>query len=385
MSLPDIREDEELLAAIDAAFDEDTAGAPSADDELDVEEVAGAANADANEIQPDTADADANPTEGAEDKTDEAPAEDATDGDDTPAEDETDTPVEETDDAPVEDAASDEAPTLTVKVDGADVVLPVEEVVRGYQHAKAANARFEEAAAIRKEAEQAVSFTQTFLQGMDTEPDVVLTRIAAQMKDPRKALDAVLKVVDRAVGTWPELAEHLGYGDNPEAVVAAQRRAMTSERDEARQDAEDKARAETAAAQAPDTHGYTPAENAAFADQILEAAGLTDADQDTQLALIREVVEYRTANAVRNPVTAYVQMVRAQAKPTAEVVEAVAKAASATAAAAVAKPVKPAPGAKRTVGSQKGVAPKKVALGTVSNSRDAATAAVEEYFASLDD
>ncbi len=297
-----------------------------------------------------------------EDEVDEVEAGDAeTDGETKDAEVDTD-----------ETAIQEEPQLYTVKVNGEELQVPLEELTRGYQTMRAANEKFEAAARIEKESAPLIEFAQQFDAAFQEDPASLLAEYVELMDDPNQV---ILAMVERSAALGklhPQLVELFGIDDTYVAKAEAQMERARRER------LENERVAETA--EQVDPYGYTASQYNEIANELIAAAGLESSDDDTKLNFIRQFSTFRTENNIANPYIAFARWAEHNARLEAEAAKAeAAKAAAAVSAAKkAAKPKQRIPGAAATGGQI--AATSEVTSAPIADHYEAAKAAFEKVF-----
>lgn len=309
MTTPDhLAVSEELTTTIGELYDEYFGS--------DVEEVleTEAVEGETDEVVAEDAEIDSHPVEDAEDVEAETEAEteadevevDATEGDD---------------DAAVDgEGDADEAPqNYTVKVNGEERQVDLDELLRGYQTMRAANEKFEAAAAREKELTEYVEFAQGFTEAVQNDPAGLFSEYVELIPDPNSV---IVKMIERAAAIGklhPELAEMLGISEQDTLVARADYERERRERLEQQMN--------QSTVEKPDQFGYTPDDYTRIATELVEAAGLGDADTEAQHAFVQQLATFRAEHNIANPYLAYAEMQKSRVSE-----EAAAQAAAAAAA-----------------------------------------------------
>jgi hypothetical protein len=273
---------------------------------------------------------------------------------------------------------SEEEPTLvepdlfTVKVNGEELQVPLEELTRGYQTMRAANEKFEAASRIEKESSHLIEFAQQFDAAFQENPAGLLAEYVELMDDPNTV---ILALVERSAALGklhPQLVELFGIDDTYVAKAEAQMERSRRERIENERSVE--------TAEQADQFGYTATQYNEIADELIAAAGLSDTDDETKLNFVREFSSFRSTNNIANPYIAFARWAESTARQEAEVAKAEAAKAAATISATrkAAQPKQRIPGAAATSGQVAAV--ESVVDGPIADHYEAAKAAFEKVF-----
>lgn len=242
--------------------------------------------------------------EATEDSSEEAPSDGETEEEDTDTAEESDEDesVESNEDS--EDETSFLKKLVTVKVNGEEMQVPVEQAVKGYQLAAAANKKFEEAAEIRKEAAEAVEFRETFDRLWQSDQKELISHFVSIADDVNEIVEAVILQAAALGKLSPAIAEALEITPEVSERLAMQRQREQLESERRMLQAQKQA-ASVNPDEIPDEHGYTVADYRAAIDEIVKVAGLTEATPDERRALIETVFEHGDKVGITNPYLAY--------------------------------------------------------------------------------
>jgi hypothetical protein len=202
---------------------------------------------------------------------------------------------------------------VTVKVNGEEMQIPVDQAVKGYQLAAAANKKFEEAATIRKEAAEAVDFRETFDRLWASDQKQLVSHFVSIADDVNGIVEAVIlqaaamgklsPSIAEALEITPEISERLAMKHQREQL-ANERLALQAERQAANVNQDE----------IPDEYGYTVADYRTAIDEIVKVAGLTEASPDERRALIETVFKHGDDTGITNPYLAYASYQSSQAR-----------------------------------------------------------------------
>ena len=211
-----------------------------------------------------------------------------------------------TDDSDEGDAADPDGPQLyTVKVNGTEHQVELDELVRGYQTMRAANEKFEAAAGKEKELGEYVEFAKGFAEAIQTDPAALFAEYIEVVPDPNAV---IVKMVERAAVAGklhPELAQASGTTEIDTLRARADYERGRAERLQ-------QAQQQTTAEQS-DEFGYKPSEYSSIIDEIVSAAGMTSADFETQRRFVTELAAFRAEKKIANPYLAYAEWQRTRA------------------------------------------------------------------------
>jgi hypothetical protein len=236
--------------------------------------------------------------------------EDEADGDEPEADNEDD---DEEDDGDEPDPLAQE---FTATVDGVKVTVTAKQLVDSYQSQAASTKRFQEAARMRQEAEEAVAFATEFSEDWNSDPAHVLATLYEQI-DARSRGDVFVKLLETAIALDPKLAEQMGVDDAEVQRVRLAHQGRMLDRDRKALEKERQANAKPDPSTVPDEKGFTQAQYASMFADIIDAAELTNASVDDKRALIKSVLEYADQHNIANPLSAYARFERERAKSTA--------------------------------------------------------------------
>lgn len=308
------------FAADTSTTDEDATGAEDAPEEVSTEDVE---STDEGEVD---AEADASDETDADEGTDED-AEGTEDADAEEAEEEVETPST----ASLTD--EDLSKVTTVKINGQDREVKVEELIAGYRKAEAADERFREAAEVRKQAEQAVSFNEQFNtlwdpQGVSKEErlesraDLLghfleLAGSPEQGGSPEDLYMTWAALTKRVAATGgfslpgqpQEVAQRLGFDE----ATLAKTRAEHYEAKVARAQ-----QAEAAQAEAASQETSTQEKLVADLQTVLADAEMQDAPLEAKKAYLTEVTTFATEKGIPDIHRAHAAYQRAQVKAESE-------------------------------------------------------------------
>ena len=193
---------------------------------------------------------------------------------------------------------------VTVKVNGEEMQIPVEQAVKGFQLATAANKKFEEAATIRKEAAEAVDFRETFDRMWQSDQKELISHFVSISDDVNGIVEAVIlkaaalgklsPEIAEALQITPEVSQRLSLQHQREQLES-ERRSLEAQRQTTNVDPDT----------VPDEHGYTVADYRAAIDEIVNVAGLTQATAEERRALIESVFQHGDKVGITNPYLAY--------------------------------------------------------------------------------
>lgn len=105
--------------------------------------------------------------------------------------------------------AEQEPKKRKIKIDDEEIEVDDAELERGYQKARAANKRFEEAAKLRKEAEAKEQRVSQFLEALEADPAAIVTKILGR--------DKFIEIAENAL--WQHIQKQKQYEGLPEHVV----------------------------------------------------------------------------------------------------------------------------------------------------------------------
>jgi hypothetical protein len=286
---------------------------------------------------------------------DEAPEDEVVETDDEPdgeqpEEEVADDDIEPSDDD-AEDVAEDEetddvkddlySKLVTVKVNGEEMQVSVEQAVKGYQLTAAANARFEEAARVRREAEDSVEFKDTFESLWEQDQTKLVAHFVSIADNPQEVVEAIILHAAATGALSPQVADALGITPEVSSQLALkhQREQLEAEREALRAQHE---AANVDPNSVPDQHGFTVLDYRNAIVEIVKVAGLDSAPAEEQRVFVQEVFRHGDDNDIRNPYLAFAAYRDATARKEAErskrVAKAVSKVAPATKAAAALSP-----------------------------------------------
>lgn len=271
-----------------------------------------------------------------------------------------------------ETATPEEPELFTVKVNGEELQVPLEELTRGYQTMRAANERFEAASRMEKENGQLIEFAQQFDAAFQENPAGLLAEYVELMDDPNEVIIAMIERSAALGKLHPQLVELFGIDDTYVAKAEAQMERSRRERLEQERVAE--------TAEQPDQFGYTTSQYNAIAGELIVAAGLESADPDTQLSFVREFSSFRMENNIANPYIAFARWVENKARIEADAAKAEAAKAAAVVSATkkAAQPKQRIPGAAATGGQI--AATSDAPSAPIADHYEAAKAAFEKVF-----
>jgi hypothetical protein len=273
--------------------------------------------------------------------------------------------TETTEDVPAdgEGETDEEVQRFTVKVNGEEHQVEMDELVRGYQTMRAANEKFEAAATREKELDEYVEFAKGFTEAIQSDPAGLFAEYVDLVQDPNTV---IVKMIERAAAVGklhPELAEALGISEQD--TLTARAEYERGRREKLEQQINQKS------VEQPDQFGYTTADYNRIADELVGAAGLVDADIDVQRKFVADLAEFRANRNIANPYLAFAEMQKSR-------VTEVAAAQAAATATAVKQAVKP----KRIPGSSASGGqvppPQPAPAGPIYDHTEAARRAVEE-------
>lgn len=225
--------------------------------------------------------------------------------------DDTDVAEESDEDEPVEEDETDEpeaddllSKLVTVKVNGEEMQVSVEQAVKGYQMAAAANAKFEEAAQVRKEAAEAVDFRETFDRMWSSDQSELISHFVSIADDVNDVVEAVILRAAALGKLSPQIAEALQI--TPEVSqrlsLAHQQEQLERER---KQIAEEREKANINPDEVPDQHGFTVVDYRNAIDEMVKLAGMENATVDERKAFVQQVFEYGDRQGIVNPYLAF--------------------------------------------------------------------------------
>jgi hypothetical protein len=229
---------------------------------------------------------------------------------------------------------------VTVKVNGEEMQVSVDQAIRGFQIASAANAKFEEAAKIRREAQESVEFRQNFEDLWSSDPSEVIAHFVSIAPDPNALVEAAVLRAAALGKLNPQVAEALGLTEqvSQELSMQYQRQQLEQERAALESQRQVPADPETV----PDEHGFTVADYRSAITEIVKVAGLDEATAEEKRAYVEQVFRHGDENDIKNPYLAFAAYQRAEARLDAErtkrVQKAVQKVAPATKTAAALNP-----------------------------------------------
>jgi len=308
----------DLDSIIEQVYGEEDS-APATDDEsVEVDEVADDVDSETEAPMVEDGQPDEGPAEediAAEDDEDELEDELSPELDDA----ETDE-VEEVDEEQSGEADELLSQMVTVKVNGEEMQVTVDQAVKGYQLASAANARFEEASQLREASREAVEFKESFDELWDAKPDELIGYLVAQASDPNALVEAAILRAASLGKLSPDVAEALGITAevSDRLAVKYERQQLESER-AALQEAR-------TASDGPDEYGYTTDDYKSAFAEMLQASDLSEADPDQQRSFIEAVMEHGDKAGIHNPYLAYASYREAEVRRQLERTERAAKA-----------------------------------------------------------
>lgn len=276
--------------------------------------------AEVEESDLETDDTDGNPTEDLEVEAAEEEVVESEDEDDESEVESSDDETPESDEAESQDEADEDKGTddvlsqlVTVKVNGREAQIPVAEAVKGYQMAAAANKKFEEAAILRREAQEALEFRETFEGLWQSDPAKLLGHFVTVADDPNAVVEAVLLQAAATGKLNPAIAEALGITDETSQRLALQyqRERLDAERAQLEYQRQVASISED---DIPDEHGYTVNDYRVAIDEIVSMAGLQSANPDEKRAVVEAVFQHGDQIGVSNPFLAYASWREAQAR-----------------------------------------------------------------------
>jgi len=202
---------------------------------------------------------------------------------------------------------------VTVKVNGREQQIPVEQAVKGYQMAAAANQKFEEAAKLRKEAAEAVEFRETFESLWSQEPAKLISHFVSVADDPNPIVEAVILQAAATGRLNPDVAEALGITKDVSERLSLnfQREQVEAQRAALQRQQE---LANISPDEIPDEHGYTVNDYRVAIDEIVKVAGLEDASADERRAVVEAVFAHGDSVGIVNPFLAYASWRDTQAR-----------------------------------------------------------------------
>jgi hypothetical protein len=223
------------------------------------------------------------------------------DEDDEDSNDETELEDSETDEVEEDEGEADDllSQLVTVKVNGEEMQVTVDQAVKGYQLASAANARFEEAAEIREQSREAVDFKESFDTLWDSDPSELVSYLVAQASDPNALVEAAILRAAALGKLSPDVAEALGITSevSDRLAVKYERQQLESERAALEQS--------RTADDGPDEYGYTSDDYRSAFTEMLQASGMTEADPEAQRQFIESVLDHGDQAGIHNPYLAY--------------------------------------------------------------------------------
>lgn len=195
---------------------------------------------------------------------------------------------------------------VTVKVNGEDMQITVDQAVKGYQLAAASNARFEEAARIREEAAGAIEFAQGFEAAWTSDPAQLISHFVSQVEDPNPIVEAVILRAAATGKLSANVAEALGLDQETSERLALkfEREELERQKAEIRQDDED----------VPDEHGLTREDYANAFREILHTEGLDESEPEAKQEFLRKILEHGDNEGIANPLLAYASFQRQEAR-----------------------------------------------------------------------
>lgn len=239
-----------------------------------------------------------------EDGSEETPSDGESDEETTEVAEESDEDesVESTEDS--EDEKSFLQKLVTVKVNGEEMQVSVEQAVKGYQLAAAANKKFEEAATIRKEAAEAVEFRETFDRLWSSDQKELVSHFVSIADDVNEIVEAVILQAAAMGKLSPAIAEALEITPEVSERLAMQRQREQLESERLALQAQKQA-SNVNPDEIPDEYGYTVADYRAAIDEIVKVAGLSEASPEERRALIETVFKHGDEAGITNPYLAY--------------------------------------------------------------------------------
>ena len=203
------------------------------------------------------------------------------------------------------DAADVETPQrYTVKVNGTEHQVEFDELVRGYQTMRAANEKFEAAASKEKELSEYVEFAKGFADAIQQDPATLFAEYIDVVPDPNVVIVKMIERASVAGKLHPDLAEALGISETDTLRARADYERGRAERFQKEQ--------QQATAEQPDEFGYKPSAYAPMIDEIISAAGMSDAGWESQRKFVTELAAFRTENRIANPYLAYAEFQRSR-------------------------------------------------------------------------
>jgi hypothetical protein len=230
--------------------------------------------------------------------------------DETPESDEAESQDEADEDKGTDDVLSQ---LVTVKVNGREAQIPVAEAIKGYQMAASANKKFEEAAVLRKEAQEALEFRETFDNLWQSDPAKLLGHFVTVADDPNAIVEAVLLQAAATGKLNPAIAEALGITDETSQKLALQYQRERLEAERAQLEYQRQV-ASISEDDIPDEHGYTVNDYRVAIDEIVKMAGLQNAGPDDKRSIVEAVFQHGDQIGVSNPFLAYASWRDAQAR-----------------------------------------------------------------------
>jgi hypothetical protein len=193
---------------------------------------------------------------------------------------------------------------VTVKVNGKEEQIPVEQAIKGYQLASAANQKFEEAAKLRKEAAEAVEFRETFDSLWQREPAKLVGHFVSIADDPNPIVEAVILQAAATGKLNPEIAEALGITNEMSERLSLnyQKQRIDEERAALQRQQE---LSNINPDDIPDEHGYTVNDYRVAIEEIVKVAGLEKASGDERRAVVEAVFAHGDSVGITNPFLAY--------------------------------------------------------------------------------
>lgn len=207
---------------------------------------------------------------------------------------------DEDEDVDEEDGSDLLSELVTVKVNGEEMQVTVEQAVKGYQLASAANAKFEEAAELRRASQEAVEFKESFDTLWSSNQKDLVSHFVTIADDPNEIVEELILRVAAAGKLNPRVAEALGI-DEPtqkQLSVRYEKEALEQERAAA------EAQRQQPAPQV-DEHGYSVEDYQRAISDMLTASDMTKANADEQRAFVERVFKHGDENGITNPYLAY--------------------------------------------------------------------------------
>jgi hypothetical protein len=293
-------QESELEAIIDKVFPEentDEFGASEVEEVVEDEEIV---DEDSEAIDDGQSDEDPEVEEEAETDESEEELEDEEFEDD----DEDEEVLEDDEDTEDEDEDDDSdllAELVTVKVNGEEMQVTVEQAVKGFQLASAANAKFEEASQLRKASQEAVEFKEAFDGLWSTNQTELVSHFVSIADDPNSVVEDLILRVAATGKLNSRIAEALGIDETTQKQLSVKYETEALENERAAAAAE----REQQLAPQVDEHGYSVEDYQRAITDMLEASDMAKATEAEKRGFVEAVFKHGDDNGITNPYLAY--------------------------------------------------------------------------------